>query len=384
VTCLRVGLNLVPIGHQAGGVGNYATELTAALAARDDVELHLFVSRDAPGTLVPAEAARPLRVTRMPVRVSGPPLHLAAQFGAVPALALARRLDVVHSPANAGPVRIPRVASVVTLHDTIWARAPDEWGSPAAVRSMYRVALPTARRADRVIAVSAHAAGDMHELLGVPADRIDVAHHGVRVDDAAPSTPEEALRGRLGLGSAPVVLCVAQKRPYKNQEALVRALVDERLAGVQLVLPGAPSPYEVRLRELAAELGIDDRVHLPGWLDDADLDGLYRLASCVALPSRLEGFGLPVLEAMARGVPVACSDRTALPEVAGDAALLFDPDDLEAVTDAVARLLRDVPLREELVARGLARARQFTWDATAAATLESYRRAVAERRSAAR
>jgi glycosyltransferase involved in cell wall biosynthesis len=159
--------------------------------------------------------------------------------------------------------------------------------------------------------------------------------------------------------------------------------VDERLAGVQLVLPGAPSPYEVRLRELAAELGIDDRVHLPGWLDDADLDGLYRLASCVALPSRLEGFGLPVLEAMARGVPVACSDRTALPEVAGDAALLFDPDDLEAVTDAVARLLRDVPLREELVARGLARARQFTWDATAAATLESYRRAVAERRSAA-
>src|SRR6185436_8115575 len=246
VTCLRVGLNLVPIGHQAGGVGNYATELTAALAARDDVELHLFVSRDAPGTLVPAEAARPLRVTRMPVRVSGPPLHLAAQFGAVPALALARRLDVVHSPANAGPVRIPRVASVVTLHDTIWARAPDEWGSPAAVRSMYRVALPTARRADRVIAVSAHAAGDMHELLGVPADRIDVAHHGVRVDDAAPSTPEETLRGRLGLGSAPVVLCVAQKRPYKNQEALVRALVDERLAGVQLVLPGAPSPYEVR------------------------------------------------------------------------------------------------------------------------------------------
>ena len=376
MTPLRVGLNLVSIGERAGGVGSYAMELTAALANRDDVELHLFVSRDAPRTLVPAKTARPARVTRLRVRLSGPPFHLAAQFGAVPALAVLHRLDVLHSPANAGPVRVPGVASVITLHDMIWARAPKDWGSPSAVRSMYRVAAPTVRRADRVLAVSQDAARDIRALLGIEADRIDVAHHGVRVDPAAPATSEAELRARLRLDTDPVVLCVAQKRPYKNQEALVRALAAPRLAGARLVLPGTPTPYEGRLREVAGELGVGDRLHVPGWLDDADLEGLYRLATCFALPSRLEGFGLPVLEAMARRVPVACSDRTALPEVAGDAALLFDPDDQEAVTGALSRLLGDADLRKELAARGSLRATKFTWAAAADATVASYRRAL--------
>jgi glycosyltransferase involved in cell wall biosynthesis len=376
---LRVGLNLVPIGERAGGVGSYAAELTAALAARDDVEVHVFVGRDTPDTIVP----RGIRAsTKLPVRLSGPPLHLAAQFAAIPGIALLRRLDVVHSPANAGPVRIPGVASVVTLHDTIWARAPADWGSASAVRSMYRVALPTARRADRVIAVSGHAAADLRALFGLPADRIDVIHHGVRVDPSAPATDERELRARLGLEDAPVVLCVAQKRPYKNQEVLVRALADERLAMARLVLPGAPTPYESRLRELAEELGVGDRLHLPDWLPDSDLEGLYRLAACCAIPSRLEGFGLPVLEAMARAVPVACSDRTALPEVAGEAALLFDPDEPAAVVDALARLLGDPELRRALSALGLARAARFTWAAAADATVASYRSAVAQRRAA--
>jgi glycosyltransferase involved in cell wall biosynthesis len=171
-----------------------------------------------------------------------------------------------------------------------------------------------------------------------------------------------------------VILCVAQKRPYKNQEALVRALADERLASARLVLPGAPTAYEQELRALARELNVKDRVHMPAWLEDADLEGLYRLARCVALPSRLEGFGLPVLEAMARGVPVACSDRTALPEVAGEAGLQFDPDDDESVTAALARLVADEPLRRELAARGRERAARFTWEATAEATVASYRR----------
>ena len=373
---LRVGLNLVPIGERPGGVGRYAMELTRALAAREDIELHLFVSRDAPRGLIPRRGVVAPRVTRLPVRLSGMPFHLAAQFGAIPALALLRRLDVLHSPANAGPVRVPGVASVVTFHDTIWARAPEQWGTPSAVRSMYRVALPSARHADRVIAGSADARRDLCELFGLARERIDVAHHGVRVDPAAPATDESALRSRLGLSADPVVLCVAQKRAYKNQEALVNALADERLTGVRLVMPGSPTAYEQRLRELAAELGVAGRVHLPGWLEDADLEGLYGLATCVALPSRLEGFGLPVLEAMARGVPVACSDRTALPEVAGDAALLFDPDDPEAVASALDRLMHDPQLREKLAGRGRERAAQFTWDAAADATVASYVRAL--------
>ena len=375
MTSLRVGLNLIPIAADGGGIARYAVELSAALAKREDVELHVFISRDAPPELSSARLTGAARVTRLPVRVSGPPAHLAAQFGAVPALALARRLDVLHSPANAGPVRIPGLPSAITLHDTIWLHAPDEWGTPAAVRTMHRLSIPTVRRANRVLAVSEAAARDIHELLGVPRDRIDVVHHGVRADPAAPATPEPELRRRLGLGEDPVLLCVAQTRRYKNQEALVRALSRSASSDARLVLPGAPTPYEARLRELAHGCGVADRVHTPAWLSEPDLEGLYRLARAFVLPSRLEGFGMPVLEAMARGVPVACSNRSALPEVAGDAALLFDPDDDEAVASAVERLLTDSELRSDLAARGRARAAQFSWDAAAARTLDAYRRA---------
>jgi glycosyltransferase involved in cell wall biosynthesis len=371
---LRIGLNVVPIEEGGGGIARYAVELAAALARRDDVELHLFTGLNAPEPLRSAAWLDAVRLTRLPVRVGRPPLHLAAQMGILPPLALARRLDLVHSPANGGPVKFPGLKWVVTLHDTIWLRAPEQWGTPQDVRMMRRFAIPTVRRADRVITDSEDAARDLTELLGVPAEHIDPIHLGVRLDPAAPATPEPELRARLGLGDEPVILCVAQKRAYKNQEVLVRALADPRLAAARLVLPGAPSAYEEQLRVLGLELGVAGRVHLPAWLDDADLEGLYRLARCVALPSRLEGFGLPVLEAMGRGVPVACSNRTALPEVAGDAALQFDPDDGEAVTGALVRLVADESLRRDLAARGRERAERFTWEATAEATVGSYRR----------
>jgi glycosyltransferase involved in cell wall biosynthesis len=373
---LQVGMNLIPIGEGGGGVARYAVELAAAMARREDLRLHLFTSLDAPEALVSSTWLDATSVTRLPVRIGGPPAHLAAQFGAVPALALARRLDVLHSPANAGPVRVPRVACVITLHDAIWLRMREQWSDQRAVRTMHRVAVPTVRRADRLITVSRDAARDLVQLLNIPVDRIDVAHHGVRVDPDAPATPENELRDRLGLGDDPVVLCVAQKRPYKNQDVLVRALADERVSPAHLVLPGAKTAYEDTLRSLATELGVMNRLHLPGWLDDRDLEGLYELAHCFALPSRLEGFGLPVLEAMARGVPVTCSDRSALPEVVGDAALLFDPDDREAVAGSLARLLDQPRLREELAERGRKRAARFSWQATAEATVDSYRRAV--------
>jgi glycosyltransferase involved in cell wall biosynthesis len=376
LTALRVGLNLVPISREGGGIASYAVELARALGDRSDVELHLFTSLDAPAELAAERWSATARVTRLPVRVDGPPLHLVAQFAAVPALAALRRLDLVHSPANAGPVRIPRTASVITFHDTIWLRAPEHWGTPEAVRAMKRVAVPTARRASRVIAVSETAADDLEEMLGIPRDRIDVAPHGVRLVPDAPATPEAELRARLRLGEAPVILCVAQKRPYKNQESLVRALAAKGLEDAALVLPGAPTEYETELRALAASLGVADRVAFPGWLAPPDLEGLYRLACLVALPSRLEGFGLPVLEAMARGVPVACSNRSALPEVAGDAALLFDPDDEGAVAAALGRLLSDPDLRDRLKRLGLTRAARFTWEATTDATVASYRHAL--------
>jgi glycosyltransferase involved in cell wall biosynthesis len=155
-----------------------------------------------------------------------------------------------------------------------------------------------------------------------------------------------------------------------------RALAHLRDVPCQVVLPGRPNPYEDALRAQAAALGVQDRARFCGWVADEDLERLYREAAVVLLPSLAEGFGLPVLEAMVRGVPVACSDRSALREVAADAALTFDPHDQRAVAAAVRTLLTDPDRRSVLVARGHARAAQYTWERTARATVASYGRAI--------
>ena len=185
------------------------------------------------------------------------------------------------------------------------------------------------------------------------------------------------VRDRLGLGPEPVVLCVAAKRAHKNLDGLIRAIALLGELPLQLVLPGSANDYERELRALAFELGIEGRVRFPGWVSDADLEDLYRMASCFVLPSFQEGFGLPVLEAMARGVPVACSNTSSLPEVVGDAALLFDPRQESQIAAQVGRLLSDEELARTLVERGHERCELFTWRRTAELTLDSYRRALA-------
>jgi glycosyltransferase involved in cell wall biosynthesis len=234
----------------------------------------------------------------------------------------------------------------------------------------------SARAADRLIAISEAARDDLVATLGLNASKIDVAPLGVRPPDGLPTGDPDELRRKLHLDDAPVVLCVAQKRPYKNLTALIRALPGLAEERAVLVLPGSPTDYQHELRELAAELGVSHRVRFLDWVSEDELEGLYRLATCVVLPSLVEGFGLPLLEAMARGVPVACSDRSALPEVAGDAAVFFDPLDQNAVTEAIRRLLRDETLRTELSERGRRRIRLFSWRQTAEKTLATYRRAI--------
>jgi glycosyltransferase involved in cell wall biosynthesis len=238
-----------------------------------------------------------------------------------------------------------------------------------------------ARTAHRVITLSAASRDDLVANLGLDAAKIDVVPLGVRAPRVEP-LPAEDVRQKFGLDGRRVILCVAQKRPYKNLPALVRAVAEVDDRDVALVLPGAPTPHEAELRSLADELGVTDAVRFPAWVSEEELEGLYALADCFVLPSAIEGFGLPVLEAMQRGVPVACSDRSALREVAGDAALRFEPEDQAAVTAAVRQLLYDDRLAERFAERGLARCREFPWRRTADLTLASYERALAARRRA--
>ncbi len=174
------------------------------------------------------------------------------------------------------------------------------------------------------------------------------------------------------------------KGQNQNQVALVEAvaLLVEKGRDVTLVLPGARTPYEERIRDRARSLGIEDRVALPGFVSDADLEGLYALSACLAFPSLNEGFGLPLLEAMARDLPVVCSRASVMPEVVGDAAELVDPNSPESIAAGIDSVT-DAPERAAaLVRAGRLRASGFTWDSVAEQTLATLEKAVREKRRA--
>ncbi len=352
----------------------YARELIAALYERGDVEMVAFVNRVAAATPGPwnelaRQAPVPVDARRRTEWVRGEQQH-------VPRLARAEGVDLVHSLASTAPLHGPR-PRVTTIHDLLFLKAPEAHFGLMGLGMRVLVPL-AAHRSDRVIAVSGSTAGDVARHLRVPRSRIDIVPEAADTAHRAVPDPESELRVALGLGDRPVLLSVSAKRPHKNLLRLLGAL--GRIPAERrplLVLPGYPTPHEQELRTRADALRLTDDVRMPGWIGAGQLEGLYALARAFVFPSLYEGFGLPVLEALRRGLPVACSDRSSLPEVAGDAALLFEPTDEGAIAAALERVLVDERLRERLRAAGRVQAARFTWAATAAGTVESYRRALA-------
>jgi glycosyltransferase involved in cell wall biosynthesis len=379
---LRVGLNLTYLVEDSGGSGRYARELIPALIeAEPGIEITAWIGSTAPRDILREPWAAEVRWVRLPVPGIGSPWHLWHELVGIGLAARGRRLDVVHGLANLAPLVTPGVASVVTILDVIWMHHPDAMDTRA--RLAMRTLVPLcARSSSRVIAISEAAAEDVSATLQIPFEKFDVTPLGIVPSiHGRARAAEDEMRKRLGLREGPLVLCVAAKRHHKNLDGLIRAMshvCEQAQDGRRplLVLPGTPTPYERELRELAREVGVADDVAFPAWVQEADLEALYGAAGCFVLPSFQEGFGLPVLEAMARGVPVACSDASSLPEVAGDAALLFDPLDAWEIAHQIKRLLSDPELAGTLVESGYRRCEQFSWSRTAERTLDSYRRAL--------
>lgn len=380
---LRVGLNFLHVVEGAGGAGTYARELIGALLEEEpSIQITAIMPHNAPLWISSSGWSAEIDTVRLPVasgreRALDLPLNLAAQWAAVPALAASRRLQVVHGLANVSPPICPRAATVVTVLDLIWMRFPRTMTRRATL-AMRAVTAVSVRRADRIITISRAVRDDLVTMLGAGGRKLDVTPLGVRIPARAASSAKDALSARLGVGDRPVVICVAQKREHKNLLGLVRALARVADPELMLVLPGRRTPHEAQLRAEAHRLGVSERLVLPAWLSDQELEDLYALARCLVLPSFDEGFGLPVLEAMARGVPVACSDIPALREVAGGCSLLFDPHDVGAIARAIDRLVADEVTAEELRRLGSERAASFSWSDTAQATLAAYRRAIAD------
>jgi glycosyltransferase involved in cell wall biosynthesis len=381
---LRVGFNLAYLVEDSGGSGTYARQLLPHLLLADpDLELTAWVGNTAPEWLAQEPWASEIRWIRLPVPGIGTPWHLWYELAGIGLDAGRRRLDLVHGLAYLAPLVHPGVATVATILDVIWFHHPEAAGGRFRA-VMGGLAPLVGRRSTRVIAISEAARDDIADTLDLDIAKFDVTPLGILAPREDPNRPFDpaAVRDRLGLGAEPIVLCVAAKRAHKNLHGLIRALAllrddSQDLTGTpQLVLPGSPNAYEEELRGLAQQLGVEHDVRFPGWISDADLEDLYRAASCFVLPTFREGFGLPVLEAMGRGVPVACSDIPSLTEVVGDAAVLFDPRDPASIAGAISRIMGDQELARELVERGRKRCGMFTWDRTAQATLASYRRAL--------
>ena len=354
----------------------YARELIPALlaAAPAGTRFTAFVNREAIATGGgPWQESLP--AVLVPVNARNRMQWVLGEQTLLPRLARAAGVDVMHSLASTAPIW-GRFRRVVTVHDLIYARFPE---AHAGIRDRgMRVLVPAAvRRSHRVLADSQSTREDLMGLLGAAPERIDVIPLGLGSVRREAARPEREVRERFDLGARPVVLTLSAKRPHKNLLGLIGALgrldSDDRPV---LVMPGYPTAHERELRERARALGVEGDVRFPGWLPDADLEGLWAIAHTFAYPSLYEGFGLPVLEAMARGVPVACSNASSLPEVAGDAALMFDPRDERAIAAALQRLLGDAALAQDLRGRGLERVRLFTWERTARLTLDSYARAL--------
>jgi glycosyltransferase involved in cell wall biosynthesis len=372
---MHVGLNLIYLVPGAtGGMETYARELIPELvAAAPDDRFTAFVSREGAASTGPWHDLDDCVV--VPVNSSNRVAWVRGEQQLLAPLAGRAGVELLHSLASTAPVW-GSFRRVTTIHDLIYRLVPE---AHPGLRSLgMRVLVPLAvRRSDRIIVPAASTRDDLRRLLGVAPERVDVVPHGVGSTPPAAPLSEPQIRERLDAGDRPIVLTVSAKLAHKNLVRLISALAS--IPAQQrplLVLPGYRTAHEQDLREHARALGVEPDVRLLGWVSGAELEGLYGAAACFVFPSLAEGFGLPVLEAMARGVPVACSARGALAEVAGDAALLFNPLEESEIAQAIRRLIDDRGEAARLAAAGRERAARFSWQAAAAGTLAAYRRAL--------
>lgn len=272
--------------------------------------------------------------------------------------------DVLHAPANLGPAR-SGVPMLLSLHDLLPFRHPEWLPSPASGVLLRWMIGRSATAATRILTVSEASAADIRTVLSVPAEKLRVT----------PLAAEANQGGRVSPGGVvrPTIFAPGNRMPHKNLRLALEALAlipPDRRPVLELTGSTDRDP----LRPLAERLGIADDVVLHNWLSDEELDEAYRRALVVLLPTRFEGFGLPVLEAMTRGTPVICSDLPVLHEVAGSAAIYVDPDDPAALATELTRLLGDQAEISRLTAAGLARSQLFNWDTVAEATAEELHR----------
>jgi len=367
---MRIVFDATTLRHTANGVNNHIHHtLTTLLRIDRDNEYLVVLPSDTPERGLERLGAR---VTLHTIRPRVRALWIQT---VLPTLLHKWRADVLHAPCYLAPLTT-RVPTVVTVHDVASFLFPEKF--VLSHRVVYGTLVPLSiRRAAAIIAVSRFTRSELCRITGIPGDRVTVVYNAADpvFNPSSNGIDPAAVRARYGIPER-YVLFVGVLEPRKNVIGLLEAFaaVRDRIPHA-LVLTGRAGWHTRAVFTSIDRLRLRDRVVRTDYMPTVDLAAIYRQADAFVYPSLYEGFGMPVLEAMACGVPVITSDRSALPEVAGDAALLVAPDDRRALSDAMVRVVSDARLREELRTRGLVRARAFSWEASARATLDVYRAA---------
>jgi glycosyltransferase involved in cell wall biosynthesis len=360
-----IGIIAYALDRMHGGIGRYSRELIRSVGQALP-RMHILAAgkfeAQYPTVQLPGSALLPALMTLGQVEIAW--------------AARQHHLDIVHDPTGIFPLALTSSRKVVSIHDVFSYVSPET--STAADRLIYRLWLPLAvRRTDAVITVSLQSKKDILRYLPVRADMMTVIPEAAGSNfQPMPRVNVETILKKNGI-DFPYILYVGSVEPRKNLLRLLKAYarVRESLSGRKLVVVGARNIWlSTPLTEEIRRLNIEPWVHFTGYVEDEDLPAFYNGADVFVFPSLYEGFGLPVLEAMGCGTPVITSNVSSLPEVAGDAAVLVDPYNIEGIASAMQQVLEDPHLSNELREKGLARAKQFSWERTARETIAVYKR----------
>ncbi len=361
------------------GIGSYVRNLVESIARRPEArayDFRIYVRGE-------DRAALPELPGNFTVVEEDSPGYSISELTRFAWRLLRDRLDLFHATHYVIPP-LARARAVVTIHDIIHVLYPQFLPNRAALiyaRVMIRRAL---KRADRILTVSYNSKRDLVDYFGIPPARIDVVYNGVASQFRAdvPRAERDRVAARYGL-PRPYLLFLGGEKPHKNVRNVIRAFAEarrERALPHALVLAGPMPRNRNRVEALISALELDSCVHRPGIVPEEDLPGLYSGADAFLYPTLYEGFGLPVIEAMACGVPVLTSSTSALQEVAGGYAYLVDPIDVSAIARGIVALATDPARRAEFADLGRRRARDFSWDRAAEQTLKIYAEALQPRR----
>jgi glycosyltransferase involved in cell wall biosynthesis len=371
---MQIAIDYTPAVHQRAGIGRYTRGLVQALTSLDaENRYSLLVMGRAGAQFIPTTLPTNFRLRFAPISDRWATVLWYRLNLPLPVELLSGRADIFYGPSFTLP---PSFApSLLTVHDLSFLRYP-QGAHPALLAWLTKAVPRSLRRAHHVLADSKSTRADLIQLMQVPANQITVIGAGVGERFQPVNEPETLarVRARYQLPDR-FILSVSTLEPRKNFTGLIAAFNQMTVSSVSdlhLVIAGGKGWLYDDIFAVAETSPFRERIHFAGYVADEDLPALYNLATLFAFPSHYEGFGIPVLEAMACGTPVVCADNSSLPEIAGDAALLVEAADTDALADAMHQLLTDASLRERLVQRGFAQARKFTWEKAAKRLIQAY------------